>query len=132
MTILLVIGVLLFGFVVSGPIRKQIRFGYHLTKLTNIFEAIERTRGTMPIGSGGGFDSLPINDQRNAEMQIKNSIAYLKGFPRHQVTAELLKNLRLADRMGRGERSNAIGRLLKFLVGEDVALELDLFAASYS
>ena len=41
-----------------------IAFGNALTKLTNLFEEIERTKYTHFIGAGGGIDSLPISRQK--------------------------------------------------------------------
>ena len=48
----------------------DIAFGNALTKLTNLFEEIERTKRTHFIGAGGGIDSLPISRQRELEQKL--------------------------------------------------------------
>lgn len=125
--VVLVLGLILF----RGPIRR-FRLGRHLTRMTNIFEAIERTRGTMFIGAGGGIDSLPLAAQRRAETVFEKGLKYLQSYPRHEVTRELAKNARLADAMGRSARVLAINRLIESLSQSGVALGLDDFAKSYA
>ena len=114
-----------------GPIGRQIRFGNQITKLTNIFERLEVSRITMPIGAGGGFDSLPTVEALKAAAQLEVSLEFLATQPRHEVTANLLKNLRLADSLGKTIRANAIGALLRFLIDRGVALDLEDFKKSY-
>jgi hypothetical protein len=125
----LLIGVI--AFVVFGPIGKQIRFGNHVTKLTNIFERLEMTRISKPIGAGGGLDSLPEAEGWEAAKQMDASLSFLKMQPRHEVTTVLMKNLRLAHKMGRTLRVAAIGKLLEYLVDSDIALDVDKFMESY-
>lgn len=114
-----------------GPM-KQIKMGQHLTRMTNIFEELERTRHTMPIGAGGGIDSLPLARQRQAEAIFQQGVAHLKSYPRHEVTRELVKNAILAERMGRHTRAIAIQRLIEALTRMDVALEASEFTKSYA
>ena len=118
-------------FFLRGP-GKQIKMGSHLTRMTNIFEEIERTRHTMFIGAGGGIDSLPPARQRQAETIFEHGMAYLKTYARHEVTRELVKNALLAERMGRPMRAVAIERLAGHLTRNGVALELDEFMKSYA
>ena len=99
--------------------------------MTNIFEDMERTRHTMPIGAGGGIDSLPPARRREAETQFEQGMAYLRSFPRHEITRELLKNAILNQRLGRPLRVIAIDRLMGVLIGEGVALDAATFNESY-
>ncbi len=131
-SIILVLGVGLFGyFTVRRPLR-QFRMGQHLTRMTNIIEAMERTRHAMPIGAGGGIDSLPVDAQRRADAVFDKGLGFLRSYPRHEVTRELVKNARLADAMGRSTRVLAINRLIESLSQSGVALGLDDFAKSYA
>ncbi|MBA4747748.1 MAG: hypothetical protein H2056_03430 [Sphingopyxis sp.] len=124
--------VLALGFVLlRGPV-KQMRMGNHLTRMTNILEEVEATRHILPIGAGGGIDSLPLSRQVEAERIFQEGIAYLKSFPRHEVTKALAKNAVLAERMGRQIRYIAIGRLLDMLEQSGVALSGQDFAKSYT
>lgn len=111
--------------------RKEFKLGQHLTRMTTIFEDIERTRHTMPIGAGGGIDSLSPARRLQAETQFEQSIAYLRSFPRHEITRELIKNAILNQRLGRPLRVIAIDRLMGVLIGEGVALNMDEFDKSY-
>jgi hypothetical protein len=119
------------AFAVFGPIGKQIRFGNHVAKLTNIFERLEMTRVSMPIGAGGGLDSLPDAEGWEASKTMDASLSFLKKQPRHEVTNVLIKNLRLAHKMRRTLRVEAIGKLLEYLVNRDIALDVDKFMESY-
>jgi hypothetical protein len=118
-------------FLFRGP-AKQLKMGRHLTRMTNVFEEIERTRHTMYIGAGGGVDSLPPGRQRQANMVFEQGVSYLKTYPRHEVTRELVKNAVLAERMGKPFRVIAIGRLVEALTDMGVALEMDEFMKSYA
>ena len=118
-------------FIFKGP-AKQMKMGQHLTQMTNVFEEIERTRHTMFIGAGGGIDSLPLARQIQAERTFDQGVAYLKTYPRHEVTRELMKNAVLAERLGRPLRALAIGRLIEVLVDMDIALNVDDFMKSYA
>jgi hypothetical protein len=130
--LLVCVGVGVLGyFTLRGP-AKQIKMGRHLTRMTNIFEEIERTRHTMLIGAGGGIDSLPPARQRQADLIFEQGIAHLKSYPRHEVTRELVKNALLAERMGRPLRMAAIHRLIEALVRMEVALDVDDFLKSYA
>ena len=129
MLVVAFVGVLGF-FLLRGPVR-AILMGIHLTKLTNIVETIKATRYTMPIGAGGGVDSLPRAAQLAAEAQFERSLAVLRTHPRHEVTKALVKNAVLANQMGKSLRVTAINRLLDILVGENVAMEMTDFSKSY-
>lgn len=132
MSLWICVGVTALGFVLlRGPI-KQFRMGQHLTRMTNVFEQMEQTRYTMPIGAGGGIDSLSPASQRHAEAIFEDGVSYLKRYPRHEVTRELMKNAVLAQRMGRPLRATAIERLIEALTRADVALEVDAFLTSYA
>lgn len=132
MTYTIIVLIAFLAWVSFGPIGRQLRFGNHITKLTNIFEALEMSRRTMFIGAGGGLDSLPEQQGLIAAAQIETSLKFLKTQPRHEVTVVVLKNLRLADKMGRTLRAEAIGALLRFLIESDVALDLEKFNESYA
>jgi hypothetical protein len=106
--------------------------GMHLTRMTTVMEEIELTRITRPIGAGGGLDSLPRPRQIEALATFENGMSFLKGFPRHEVTRELLKNAIMAQNMGRVSREVAIGMLLKHLTNAQIALPVDEFMLSYS
>lgn len=114
-----------------GPI-KQMRMGWHLTRMTNVLEEVEATRTAHPIGAGGGFDSLPAARQIEADRIFREGIAFLKAFPRHEVTKALAKNAVMAEQMGRHSRYASIGRLLDVLEKADVALGAQEFSRSYS
>lgn len=123
-------GLLAWG-LLKRPIR-QIRMGLHLTAMTNIVEEMELTRQTMPIGAGGGVDSLPLGRQRQADRILDRGMSFMRNYPRHVVTRELVKNAALADRLGRSGRAFAISRLIEILESSGIALGLDDFAKSYS
>jgi len=131
-SIILVLGLGLFGYVIVRRPLRQFRMGQHLTRMTNVIEAMERTRNTMPIGAGGGIDSLPADAQRRADAIFEQGLAHLRSYPRHEVTRELVKNARLADAMGRSMRVLAINRLIESLSQSGIALGLDDFAKSYA
>jgi hypothetical protein len=130
--VLICVGVATVAFLLLRGPAKQFRMGQHLTRMTNIFEEIEHTRYTMHIGAGGGVDSLPPARQRQAEAEFEQGISYLKNYPRHEVTRELMKNALLAERMDRPVRVIAIHRLIEALTRLDVALEVGEFAKSYA
>jgi hypothetical protein len=111
---------------------KQIALGGHLTKMTNWMEAIENTRHTMPIGAGGGLDSLPRDQQTRAVKDLEAGMAAAAKFPRHVITAELIKNRQVALQFGRQTRAHAIGNLLEHLISRDLALGADDFLKSYA
>lgn len=123
--------VVVVGAIMAWKISKQVRLGLHLTRMTNIFEEVEQTRRTMPIGAGGGFDSLPPKRQLQADQELQQGLQYLRQFPRHEITRELAKNARLAENIGRSERYAAIANLLEWLVEKDAALNVDDFMKSY-
>ncbi|RKF17750.1 hypothetical protein D6851_15955 [Altericroceibacterium spongiae] len=123
--------VVLVGSIVAWKISKQVRLGLHLTRMTNIFEEVEQTRRTLPIGAGGGFNSLPKMRQLQADQELQQGLQYLRQFPRHEITREVAKNARLAENLGRSERYVAIANLLEWLVEMDAALNVDDFMKSY-
>ena len=132
LSLLLVLGAsALVLLMMKRPIR-QFRLGQHLTRMTNVIEAMESTRHAMPIGAGGGIDSRPVNAQRKADAIFEKGLAYLQNYPRHEVTRELVKNAQLADAMGRSTRVIAINRLIESLSQSGIALGLDDFAKSYA
>lgn len=117
-------------FVLRGPIR-QFQLGLHLTRMTNIFEAIECAR----LGAAMGIAGIPTfsdEEQQRAIAVFDRGLAYLQQFPRHVVTRELLKNALLAQHMDRPVRAAAIGRLIDALAGEGAGLELEDFLKSYA
>ncbi len=131
-TILIALGAIPLGQMLFKEPMRQYRMGQHLTRMTNIFEEIERTRSSMPIGVGGGVDSLPLARQVRANNEFEQALGYLKIYPRHEVTRELVKNAQLAERMGRPVRVIAIGKLIEVLVQAGAALDMDDFMKSYA
>jgi hypothetical protein len=121
-----------FGVGIAVNIFKQISIGGHLTKMTNWMEAIEQTRQTMPIGAGGGIDSLPPSMQARAIRELSAGKVALAKRPRHVVTAELLKNREVALQFGRHGRASAITKLLEHLIDREIALGLEDFLKSYA
>lgn len=111
---------------------KQLALGGHLTKMTNWMEAIEHTRRTMPIGAGGGIDSLPRDQQARAIRELEAGMAALSKYPRHVITAELIKNRQVALQFGRHMRADAIGNLLEHLIAQNIALGAEDFLKSYA
>lgn len=111
---------------------RNIRMGAQLTRMANVFEAIEQTRYTHPVGAGGGIDSLPPRDQMTSMITLKQGLEHLRQFPRHVVTREAVKNMKVAESFGRTMRVRGMMRLLDFLVENDVALGRDEFLASYA
>jgi len=118
----------------GGPVNfiKQIALGNHLTKLTNIFERIEATRATMFIGAGGGIESLPQSEQASTIAELERRIAALRYHPRHVITQELCKNMRVSLQLGRSDRLLCQQRLLDVLVANDAAMDIDTFALSFA
>jgi len=107
----------------KNPYRK-IRMGVHLARMTSILESVERTRNTMPIGAGGGIDSLPKNRQMAASSTIERGISYLKKFEKLDVTDALIKNMQTAQRRSLQTRYACMAKLLELLVKEGVAMDL--------
>ena len=109
----------------------QIAFGNALTKLTNLSEELEASVQNMPIGAGGGFESLPPSRQREIDSKLPKWLNTLRKQPRHVVTRELLKNVRVSEQLGRPGRINAQLKLLERLIEKDIALGIEEFAKSY-
>ncbi len=105
----------------------DIAFGNALTKLTNLFEEIERTKYTHFIGAGGGIDSLPISRQKELEHKLPKWIATISSRPQDEVTRELLKNIKLSQNFNRIERMKAQANLLQRLVDQGIALDVNDF-----
>ena len=105
----------------------DIAFGNALTKLTNLFEEIERTKITHFIGAGGGIDSLPISRQRELEHKLPKWMATISSRSQDEVTRELLKNIKLSQKFNRTERMKAQVNLLQRLVDNRIALDVDVF-----
>lgn len=110
---------------------KQLALGGHLTKMANWMEAMEQTRRAMPIGAGGGIESLPRDQLARAMTELQAGRAAVGKFPRHVITAELLKNRLVALQFGRHVRAQAIENLLEDLIERDLALGIDDFLKSY-
>lgn len=131
MTFWIVLALGAVAFFVLRPAYKQYRFGVELAKLTSIVERIEGTRLYMPIGSGGGFDSLPGGEGVAALLAFERGIEHVQRFPRHEVTKALVKNAIVASSFGRTDRVQAIDRLITILIERNVALPMDDFNRSY-
>ncbi|WP_333573344.1 hypothetical protein [Sphingomonas sp.] len=98
-----------------------------MTTLTNIMVEVEASRTLLPIGAGGGLDSLPFKRQVDFEQNKEK----LRKWPRHEVTRELCKNYLLNERLRRSDRMQAIDRLIGILIHDGLALPMDDFAKSY-
>ena len=106
------------------------QLGRALTALTNFYEEVGSRKAAAPIGCTG-FEHY-TDAQRDAVGQWANKkLAVLRKHPRHIVTQELLKNMRLSHRFGRSARFQAQANLLDALVEDGVALDLATFEASY-
>jgi len=121
-----------FWLVAGRRLWREYRLGIHLTRMTNVFEQIELTRLRMPIGMGGGIDSLSSIEQSRAVRTLEQGVLYLRAFPRHEVTTALMRNATIANSLNRTMRLRGMDRLLDFLIGRDVAINFDEFAASYA
>ncbi|MGV3510915.1 MAG: hypothetical protein ACO1OX_02815 [Novosphingobium sp.] len=106
-----------------NPYRK-VRMGMHLARMTSALERVERTRITMPIGAGGGIDSLPKSKQIVAVSTLEKGISYLRKFEKSYVTDALIKNMQTAQKRALQTRYVGMARLLELLVKEDVAMDL--------
>lgn len=115
----------------GNRIWRELQLGNHLTAMTNVFEEVERTRLAMPIGMGGGIDSLPHSRQQPALLALSSGVNYLRKFPRHEVTKALVKNAIMAERQGRDVRLRGMDHLLEYLVRQNVALAYEEFAPSF-
>lgn len=109
----------------------DVMLGFALTGLTNVHEELLTSKRNGFIGAGGGLDSLPRSRQFEIQEKYPKWLNRLKRYPRHKVTRELLKNLRMAEAVGRGLRMEAIAELLKILIDEGYAMDMETFAASY-
>jgi hypothetical protein len=116
----------------APSVLSQLSLGNHLTKMTNWMEAIENTRLTMYAGAGGGIDSLPRDQQARAVKELEAGMAAVAKYPRHVITAELIKNRQVALQLGRRTRADAIGNLLENLISRDLALGAEDFLKSYA
>ena len=110
----------------------DIVFGSTLTKLTNLFEEIERTKYTHFIGARGGIDSLPISRQKELEKKLPKWMATISARPRDVVTRELLKNIKISQKFNRTERIKAQAKLLEKLIEQGIALDLETFKKNNS
>ncbi len=116
---------MVFGFL------SQIALGNALTKLTNVFEELEHSKKVMPVGAGGGIDSLPIRRQQEILVKMPKWLDTLRKHPRHSVTRELIKNMIINEKIGAVSRIEAQFILLEFLVKNDVAISENEFVENH-
>lgn len=121
-----------FWLIAGRRLWREYRLGVHLARMTNVFEQIEQTRLRMPVGMGGGIDSLSSTEQSRAVGTLEDGVQYLRRFPRHEVTTALLRNAKIAASLDRTIRLRGMDRLLDFLIEREVAINFDEFAASYA
>lgn len=114
-------GVALFWVAVGRGWWRDYKLGVHLARLTTLFERIN--------GYGALYASSQITEQEKEAARV--SMAFLRQFPRHVITRELMKNAIVAQNFGRSGRLAAIGTLMDTLVEEGVALDGDEFVRSY-
>ncbi|WP_456310159.1 hypothetical protein [Serratia proteamaculans] len=108
----------------------QIALGNALTKLTNVFEELQHSKKVMPVGAGGGIDSLPIRRQQEIINKMPKWLDTLRKHPRHVVTRELIKNMLISEKLGEVGRIEIQFTLLEYLVENDVAISDDEFKKS--
>lgn len=106
---------------------RDIAFGRLLTRMTNVMVEVEESRHRLPIGAGGGLDSIPFRRQVAFDQDVEK----IARWPRHEVTRELCKNYLLNQKLGRHVRMQAIENLIQFLIDADLALPWDEFERSY-
>jgi hypothetical protein len=111
---------------------KQIAFGNHLARMTTWVEVMERSRAALPVGMGGGIDSLLPDQQARALREMEAGYEFIRKVPRHLVTENLFKNREMALQFGRHERANAIALLYDRLVENDLALGAEDYVRSYA
>lgn len=111
---------------------RQLRLGSALTALTNYVEEIELSRAVSPIGAGGGIDSLPEPRRTRVIQEFERKKTVLSDYPRHAITRELLKNIKVSIQLERPLRLKAQSRLLDMLIDDGVALKLQDFEKSYA
>lgn len=106
---------------------QQMRLGKSLSDMTTVFERIEATRLTMPIGAGGGFDSLTPYQQKAADKVFSLGERRVRMCGPVVTTREMLKNMRLASSLGRVDRVEAQAKLLARLQERGLAVPSDWF-----
>lgn len=106
--------------------------GKHLTKLTDIFELIEKSKQISYIGAGG-IDAFEPSIQNKFIHEIELRLEKLKKYPPYEITKTLLANFEINQVLnGDNElRINAIENLYKALVAEKMALEMDNFEKAF-
>ncbi|MBD9417530.1 hypothetical protein IB234_23440 [Pseudomonas sp. PDM16] len=109
----------------------DLKLGYYLTKLTNIEEELW-PNATSPIGANGGIDALPVWRQQQVRHQIPDLLFKLNRYPRHEVTKALLKNMQMAQGLGRTHRLHAMASLMDKLIKNGLALDPDVFFESFA
>lgn len=102
--------------------------GRAMTKMVSLFEEVERHRKTREEGYGS---HLPEARQVQIEQELEQSMEFLRRFPRHIVTENLIKNIRIASKFGDNERIEATSKIGDILIEEGVALDLDTFEKSF-
>ncbi|WP_339822478.1 hypothetical protein [uncultured Parasphingorhabdus sp.] len=105
-------------------IAEQRSLGKILTKLSDGFEAIERTRDTQYIGMRGSIDGLPAKTIADLEA----SVLALGEFSPEVVTYVTLGHMRTSTTLGREIRAQAQSRLLEMLNREGLAVPAEVFA----
>lgn len=106
----------------------KFRAGRAMTKMVNLLEEVERNRKTKEEGYGS---HLPEARLVKVEQEMKTSMEFLRQFPRHVVTENLLKNIRIAARFNDNGRIKAYSTVLDILIEEGIALDLDTFEKSF-
>lgn len=102
---------------------QQMKLGKSLADITTIFEQIERTRYSMPIGAGGGWDSLRPHQRAAAAKVLATGEARFRACGPAIVTREIAKNMQLSAATGRDERLAAQLKMVDYLFGQGLAVE---------
>jgi biotin-(acetyl-CoA carboxylase) ligase len=98
--------------------------GINLTKLTDIFELIERSKQTQSIGAGG-IDAFEPSVQERLINEIESRFNKLRKYPPYEITQTLMTNFHMNQAVNSEIRMNAIETLYKALVLENIALNLE-------
>lgn len=102
--------------------------GRTMTKMVNLIEELENNRKAAGEGYG---TILPESRVGQIELELERGVELFRKFPRHIVTENLIKNVRIASKFGDNKRIEASQAVLEFLVEEGVALDLDTFEKSF-
>jgi hypothetical protein len=103
--------------------------GRATTKMANLLEEVERNRKPKEEGYGSRLSTARL---QHIEQEMQRNMDYLRSFPRHLVTENTLKNIRIASKFNDAARVQIYADLLQGLIEEGIALDLDTFEKSFT